>query len=52
MSSNSNGVNLETRLMYDLPSMDNMGSTYQREFLWQVSVHANGSGTFEILVRK
>lgn len=37
---------------YDRPSMDNMGSTYQREFMWQVSVHANGSGTFEILVRK
>lgn len=37
---------------YDRPSMDNMGSTYQREFMWQVSVHANGSGTFEILVKK
>lgn len=37
---------------YDRRSMDNMGSTYQREFMWQVSVHANGSGTFEILVRK
>lgn len=37
---------------YDRPSMDNMGSTSQKEFMWQVSVHANGSGTFEVLVKK
>jgi hypothetical protein len=37
---------------YERRSMDNMGSTYQREFMWQVSIHANGSGTFEVLIRK
>jgi hypothetical protein len=39
---------------FDPLRMDNMGSTRTcyREFLWQVSIHANGSGTFEVLVRK
>jgi hypothetical protein len=37
---------------YESLSIDNMGTTYQREFIWQVSVHRNGSGTFEVLVKK
>lgn len=37
---------------YDRLSMDNIGTTYEREFMWQVSVHRNGSGTFEVLIKK
>lgn len=37
---------------YDRLSMDNIGTTYEREFIWQVSVHRNGSGTFEVLIKK
>lgn len=37
---------------YESRSIGNIGQTREREFLWQVAIHLNGSGTFTILVRK
>ena len=33
-------------------SIDNIGQSREREFLWRCDIHKNGSGSFKILVKK
>ena len=33
-------------------SIDNLGQSRKRDFLWVCDIHRNGSGTFKVLVKK